>query len=261
MSKNTISAVVVAHNEEENLAECLLSLKFADEIVVVLDKCTDKSKEIASNYADKIVEGSWDIEGARRNVASQNASSDWILEVDADERVSKELAEEILFAIKSSQPCCFVVPIDNYVGKRLVKYGWLRAFGVVERQTIHYKNYKKYHEDKQIHPTADLQGEIKYLKNPIKHLVDKDISDMVARFNKYTNWKANDMIAKKKIKGSFFSNFLSFINRFFKALIIKKGYKEGVLGVLISLLGGLYPLISYLKAKEKIMEKLMNENC
>lgn len=254
--KKTLSAVVVAHNEEENLVECLLGLKFADEIVVVLDKCTDNSKNIAVNYADKIIEGSWDIEGARRNVALQNTNGDWILEIDADERVSKELAEEILFAIKSNQPCCFVVPIANYVGERLVKYGWLRSFGVLERQTIHYKNYKKYHEDKQIHPTADLQGEIKYLHNPIKHLVDKDITDMVARFNKYTSWKANDMIAKNKIKGSFAGNFLSFINRFFKSLIFKKGYREGSLGFLIALLGGLYPLVSYLKAREKI-----NENC
>jgi glycosyltransferase involved in cell wall biosynthesis len=249
MLKKTISAVVVAHNEEENLVDCLLSLKFANEIVVVLDKCSDNSKNIAANYADKIIEGSWDIEGARRNVALQNASGDWILEIDADERVSKELAQEILSAINSNKPCLFIAPIDNYVGKRLVKYGWLRAFGVTFRQTMHYKNYKKYHEDRQIHPTADVQGKVRYLKNPIKHLVDKDIFDMTQRFNKYTSWKAKDMISKGKIKGNIVSNFLSFLNRFFKAFILKKGFKEGSLGFLIAVFGGLYPLVSYLKAK------------
>lgn len=258
MSRKTLSAVVVAHNEEENLAQCLLSLKFADEIVVVLDKCTDNSKAIASSYADRIIEGSWEIEGARRNVALQNATGDWILSIDADERVSKELAEEILLAIKSNQPCCFKMPVDNYVGKRLVKYGWIRSFGKVEEQGLQYKGYKKYHEDKRIHPTADLTGDIKSLQNPLQHLVDKDIADMINRFNRYTNWKASDMFESGKIKGSFCSNFFSFLNRFFKAFVIKKGYKEGGMGFVIALLGGLYPLVSYLKAQEKISKKISN---
>jgi glycosyltransferase involved in cell wall biosynthesis len=249
--KKLLSAVIVAHNEEENLDDCLRGLKFADEIIVVLDKCTDKSKEIALKYTDKIIEGSWDIEGARRNVGLDNCSGNWILELDADERVSEELAEEILVAIKSSEPCRFIVPIANYVGDIYVQYGWLRTFGVTSRQTIHYQGFKKYHQDKKIHPTADFKGEIKYLKNPIKHLVDKDISDMIARFNRYTNWKADDMIFKGKIKGNFFSNFLSAVNRFFKSYIFKMGFREGSLGFLIALFSGLYPLVAYLKAREK----------
>lgn len=252
-----ISAVIVAHNEEKKIADCLRSLDFVDEIVVVLDKCTDQTKEIVLKFTDKIVEGSWNIEGVRRNVALKNATGDWVLEIDADERIPAELKKEIL-AIKDSEPCAFSVPIDNYIGSRLVKYGWVRTLGVLQRQTIHYRGLKIYDEDKEIHPTCTLEAKIKFLKNPIVHLVDDNIADLLARFNRYTNWKANDMIAKKKIRfslwGGFFRLILDFKLRFFKSFVLKRGYKEGVLGVLIAMLAGLYPLVSYLKAKEKLNE-------
>ncbi len=246
-----ISAIIVAHNEEKKIAECLQSLDFADEIVVVLDKCTDRTKEIVLKFTNKIVEGSWNIEGARRNVALSTATGDWILEIDADERISRELAGEIL-AIKNSPPCGFFIPIANYIGARWVKYGWLRTLGVLQRETLTYRDLKKYHEDKEIHPTFDLNGEIKSLKNPIIHLVDDDVFDLLARFNRYTNWKANDMILRDKIRGGFLRSVLDFKMRFLKSFVIKKGYKEGLLGVLLAMLCGLYPLVSYLKAQEKI---------
>lgn len=246
-----ISAVIVAHNEEKNLAACLQSLDFADEIIVVLDKCTDSSKQIAQKFTNKIIEGSWNIEGARRNVALSAASHEWILEIDADERISKELAAEIKREISNEKPCGFYIPIANYIGKRWVKYGWLRTLGVLRRQTLTYKGLKKYHEDKEIHPTFDGNFVIKSLQNPIIHLVDEDISDLLARFNRYTSWKANDMIAKRKIKGGTFYLLIAFKLRFFKSFIVKKGYKEKGLGFLIAMLCGLYPIVSYLKAKEK----------
>lgn len=251
MSK--ISAVIVAHNEEKKIADCLRSLDFVDEIVVVLDKCSDQTKEIVLKFTSKIVEGSWNIEGARRNVALKNATGDWILEIDADERVSADLKKEIL-AIKDLEPCAFTVPIDNYIGTRLVKYGWVRTLGVLQRQTIHYRGLKIYDEDKEIHPTCTLEAKIKLLKNPIVHLVDDNIADLLTRFNRYTNWKANDMIAKKKIKGSYWKLIFDCKMRLFKSFIIKQGYREGLLGVLLAVLSGLYPIVSYLKAKEKLNE-------
>lgn len=247
-----ISAVIVAHNEEKKIGDCLRSLSFVDEIVVVLDKCTDSTKEIVLGFTDKIIEGSWNIEGARRNVAVNSASSYWILELDADERISKELAAEILEVTKNSQPCAFVVPIANYIGKRYVRYGWLRTLGVLERQTIHYNGLKKYHEDKEIHPTAQLNAEIKYLKNPITHLVDDDISDLINRFNRYTTWRGGDMARSGETKVGLLKGMLTFKYRFLKSFVVKRGYKEGRLGFLIAVLAGLYPIVSYLKATEKL---------
>lgn len=255
---NKLSAVIVAHNEEKKIEGCLQSLDFADEIVVVLDKCTDNTKNIVKKYTDRIIEGSWNIEGMRRNVALSNATGDWILEIDADERISPELKREIL-AISTnpnSEHCAFVAPIHNHIGKRHVRYGWIRTLGVLGRQTMAYRGLKHYHEDKEVHPTCDLSGKTKHLKNPIIHLVDDNISDLIARFNRYTTWKAHDMIFRKKIKGGGVKGIITFKIRFFKSFVSKKGYKEGMTGFLLAILAGLYPIISYAKAKEK----LRNEN-
>ena len=252
-----ISAVIVAHNEEKKIADCLRSLNFVDEIVVVLDKCSDRTKEIVLGFTDKIIEGSWNIEGARRNAALDAATGEWILEIDADERISPELRDEILEKIKSNPgkfpgkfpekfPGAFSAPIANYIGKRLVKYGWLRTLAVLERNTLSYRKLKRYDEDKEIHPTYKFSGEIKSLENPIIHLVDDDISDLLNRFNRYTTWRARDLKNKKNC----WSLIFGFKIRFLKSFIGKKGYKEGLLGVLIATLCGLYPIVAHLKANE-----------
>lgn len=251
-----ISAVIVAHNEEKKILNCLKSLDFTDEIVVVLDKCTDKTKTIILEYSKKIkiIEGAWEIEGARRNIALNNASYNWILEIDADEIISDNLKNEILEIIKNSPPSGFVIPINNHIGKKCIKYGWLRTICVLDRLTLTYKGLKKYHEDKMIHPTFNFSGNKYNLLNPINHFVDDDISDLILRFNRYTNWKANDLITKQKKLPNLLKLIFDFKLRFCKAYILKKGYKEGLIGFLIAILAGLYPLVTYLKVKEKLNE-------
>ena len=99
----TLSAVVTVHNEEVRLADCLAALSFAYEIVVVLDRCTDGTRAIAQRFTDRLIEGAWQLEGARRNAGIEAARGDWILEVDADERVSPALAAEIRDTIARSK--------------------------------------------------------------------------------------------------------------------------------------------------------------
>ena len=124
-----LSALVVAHNEEAQLADCLSRLNFADEIVVVLDRCTDRSRDIACEFTGNIVEGAWEREGPRRNTGIAACHGEWIVEIDADERVSPELAAEIRAAAEHSQADWHLIPIDNYIGNRLVRWGWGASFG------------------------------------------------------------------------------------------------------------------------------------
>ena len=100
--RKSISALVVTHNEEMHLSDCLQALVFADELVVVLDDCTDNSKIIASKFTKNLIEGNWELEGDRRNAGIMACHSDWILEVDSDERVSNSLANEIKAAIENN---------------------------------------------------------------------------------------------------------------------------------------------------------------
>ncbi len=242
-----LSALVVAHNEEEYLEACLATLAFADELVVVLDKCTDGSKAIAQRFTEHLIEGSWEIEGPRRHVGIDACQGDWILEVDADERVSPELAAEIRDAIASAPFGHFLIPYDNYIGDTLVRYGWGASWGVSATVRLFAKGAKTWGQQR-IHPGVTLQGERMELKSRMVHLVDRDISDMIQRLDRYSTQRARDLRASGKI-GSLPNNVRRLFSRFFKCYIGRKGYREGGYGFLIALMAGLFPLLSYLKAR------------
>jgi glycosyltransferase involved in cell wall biosynthesis len=243
-----ISALVVAHNEEAQIAACLDTLRFADEIVVVLDKCTDRTGEIAARYTDKLLLGSWEIEGERRNRGLAACTGDWILEVDADERVPPELCREILAVIETApKPAHFLVPYDNYVGSRLVRYGWGASWGVSATVRLFSNGAKSWGMTK-IHPPVKLTGKKLWLKAAMVHYVDRDISDMIKRLDRYTTARAADLRASGEI-GGFLDNVRRIFSRFLKCYFGRKGYKEGELGFLIALFAGLFPILSWYKAR------------
>lgn len=247
MATPKLSALVVVHNEEAQLAACLDTLRFADEIVVVLDKCTDRSREIAARYTDHLVEGAWEIEGERRNLGIGNCTGDWILEVDADERVPEALAHEIRHAIAAPSCDLFLVPFDNYVGTRLVRHGWGASWGV-SAKTILFRKGRKHWGATRVHPPIKLTGVRGTLHAAMIHYVDRDISDMIRRLDRYTTARAADLRASGDI-GSFGNNLRRLFSRFLKCYVGRKGYREGYYGFLIALFAGLFPLLSWLKAK------------
>lgn len=246
-----LSALVVAHNEELHLDDCLTTLAFADEIVVVLDRCTDRSKDIALAHGVIIEEGAWEIEGARRNLGIDICSGDWILEVDADERVSTDLAEEVRRTIEYAPFGHFLIPYHNYVGDRLIRHGWGPGWGVSATVRLFAKDRTqgaaKRWGDQRVHPALDLKGASGSLAEPMIHYVDRDISDMIRRLDRYTNARARDLRATGDI-GTFKGNVRRIFSRFWKCYVSRRGYREGQYGFLIALMAGLYPIISYLKA-------------
>jgi len=242
-----LSALVVAHNEERQLDECLRALRFADEIVVVLDRCTDGSKAIAERLADRVIEGAWPVEGDRRNTGIDACQGDWIVEVDADERLSPELAAEIRDTIKRATPGWFLIPFDNYIGGKLVRYGWGAYWGVGAAPRLFSRGAKRWGRE-HVHPSLDLKGPKRSLTVPMRHYVDDDISDMLRRLDRYTTARAIDLRAAGDI-GSYGHNVRRIFSRFFKCYVTHKGYREGQYGFLIALMAGLYPILSYLKAR------------
>jgi len=245
-----LSALVVAHNEEAQLAACLERLRFADEIVVVLDRCTDGSRGIAAGFGAKLVEGGWPLEGARRNTGIAACSGDWILEVDADERVPPEMAAEIRKTIATAPFAHYLIPFDNYVGARLVRYGWGGAFGVMMAPRLFARGAKRWGEQR-VHPALELKGEQRFLTSRMIHYVDRDISDMIRRLDRYTSARAADLRARRAAGediGTFRAHVRRLFTRFYKCYVTRKGFREGQYGFLIALMAGLYPLLSYLKA-------------
>ena len=253
----TLSALVTAHNEEDRIAECLERLAFVDEIVVLLDKCTDGTKAIVETYTDRIIEGSWDLEGDRRNAGIDFCRSDWILEVDADEWVPDDLAKEIRYAIGISTFDWHELLVDNYIGDKLVRWGWGASFGKAAYPGLFRKGAKRWGRQR-VHPslewTENNHGLGPQLKGRVRHNVDRDISDMIRRLNSYSSARALDMVDAGKV-GGMANNVRRLFSRFVKCYVFRKGYKEGGYGFLIALFAGLFPILSHIKAKELLAKR------
>jgi glycosyltransferase involved in cell wall biosynthesis len=244
-----LSALVVARNEEARLPACLSTLGFADEIVVVLDRSTDTSAEIARAAGARLLEGAWNLEGDRRNAGIAACTGDWILEVDADERIPPGLADDITRLIAVSPDAFHRVRIDNYVGDRLILHGWGGSFGTTLKPILFRKGAKHWRAQR-VHPGLDWTGREgeRLTAHGIRHEVDRDISDMLRRLDRYSSAKAADLLDSGDI-GTLGNNLRRFVSRTLKCLIGRKGYKEGGWGVLIALCAGLFPLLSHLKAR------------
>jgi glycosyltransferase involved in cell wall biosynthesis len=248
MTCSRLSALVVVHNEEHQLAECLVPLGFVDELVVVLDRCTDRSRDIALAARAKLVEGAWPIEGDRRNAGIAACTGGWILEVDADERVTPELAAEIKSTVAASSFDRHLIPVDNYIGDRLVRYGWGASFGKSAYPGLFRNGTKVWGRDR-VHPKLELSGTAGVpLKARLIHRVDRNISDMLKRLDRYTTLRARDL-REHGDPDPTWRYVRRVVSRFYKCYVARRGYREGGWGVLIALLAGLYPIISHLKAR------------
>lgn len=249
-----ISGLVVAHNEAEQLADCLGCLSFCDEIVVVLDRCTDSSRQIAIGCGARVVEGEWLLEGPRRQAGQEACQGRWILEIDADERVPEALGKEIDFVLSAREetkdgPDWWRLPFDNYIGGKLVRYGWGANFGVGAKAVLYRKGMKRW-ESQRVHPKVKMLGFAgPNLQTPVKHFVDENISDMIRRLDRYTTLRAQDLVEGGEV-GTMRKNVARIFGRFWKCYVLRKGYREGVMGFVIALFAGLYPFLSYAKAVE-----------
>ena len=251
MSKSPrLSCLVVAHNEEADLPDCLATLGFADEILVVLDRCTDRSKEIAQAADATLLEGAWPVQGDRRNDGIAACTGHWILEVDADERVPAALGREVRDTIASSPFGYHLVPVDNYVGGRLVRYGWGASFGRNAHPGLFRKGVKTWGRQR-VHPALTFAEGAKRgprLKVPITHYGFSGIADLIGRLNRYSDRHAADLVDSGEI-GSAANNYRRIVTRFWRCFVRRKGYREGGIGFVIAVCGALYPLLSHLKAK------------
>tara|TARA_B100000989_G_C19485564_1_gene447265 strand:- start:405 stop:1175 length:771 start_codon:yes stop_codon:yes gene_type:complete len=247
--KNQLSVLLVVSNEEKQILDCLKTIQFANEIVIILDKCTDNSEIIAKKFTKKIFKGSWNIEGDRRNFGISQCSNKWVFEIDADERVSLALQEEIKFIINNTDRDFFLIDVENYVGSKLVKFGWGAYFGKSSYPGLFKKKFKIWGNER-VHPklkfTTKKSGK---LKNCITHYYCKNLSDMILKLDKYSTARALDL-NDKNINETFFKNFKRIFSRFWKCYVLRKGYKEKEIGFFIAIMASLYPIVSYIKSKD-----------
>jgi len=155
MEKVPVSVVVITKNEQDNIGDCVKSADWADEIIVLDDNSSDNTVNIARQYTDKVFTRKMDIEGRHRNYAYSLARNEWVLSLDADERVSPELAAELkeLFSGQVKDKA-YTIPIRTYIGKRWIRHGgWYPATKV---RLFEKKSFK--YEEAEVHPRVFIDG-------------------------------------------------------------------------------------------------------
>lgn len=243
-----LSVVVLTKNEEKNIKACLESVyNWADEIIVIDDESGDKTAEIARNqYGAQIIHRKMDIEGRQRNFAYAQARNQWVLSLDADERVTPELREEINAALSQDTPYNgFTIPRRNYIGDYWVRYGgWYPS-----PQLKLFRKDKFRYEEAAVHPRAFMDEPCGHLKKDIIHYSYKNIEDFISKMNNQTTREAQKWHAQNKPMrlGKFI--WRSY-DRFFRAYLGKKGWKDGFRGFVLAYFAGLYQFLSYLKYRE-----------
>ncbi|MDP3143189.1 MAG: glycosyltransferase family 2 protein [Candidatus Omnitrophota bacterium] len=254
-NKMPLSVVVLTKNEANNIEECLSSVYgFADEIIVIDDESADKTRDIANKFADKILIRRMDNEGRHRNWAYAQAKNDWVLSLDADEKVTEELKAEIAANLKDTNFTGFSIPLRNYIGDYWVQHsGWYPA----GKLRLFRKSKFKY-EEVEVHPRVFLDGECGHLTKDIIHKGYPDFEHFLASLNRQTTLEAVKWINTNR-KMSLGKASWRTIDRFFRSFFGKKGYKDGFIGFMIAIFASFYQIISYAKYREMKKTKVINK--
>jgi glycosyltransferase involved in cell wall biosynthesis len=242
--KPGVSAVVVCFNEEDNIGPCLESVKWCDEIIVVDSFSTDRTIEISSRYTDRIIQHPWKGYRDQQSFAISQAKREWL---DADERISSELRNEIerVLASAEAQIAGFAVPrLVHYLGKWWRRGGWYPDY-----KTRLFRRARVRCDGLDPHPRFVVDGPVCRLKNPLYHVSYRDISDHINRINDLTTissrelkrhgrrWHWGDSLFRPPI-------------RFFRFYIWKRGFLEGFPGVFIAVTAAYYVFLKYAKIRE-----------
>jgi len=250
--KALFSVVVITKNEHDRIRECLDSVSgWADEIIIVDDESTDDTRKIAKEFTDKVFTRKMDIEGKHRNWAYSQAKNDWVLSLDADEHLTEELKNEISDVLsKKIEYAGFSVPRRNYIGDYWIRYGGLYPSG----QLRLFKKDKFRYEEVEVHPRVFLDGETGHLKSDMIHYSWKDFGDFMTKLNSQTTREAQKWFNTNR-QMSFGRALWRTSDRFWRTLIRKKAYKDGMIGFMIAYFASLYQIMSYAKYWQMKKEK------
>lgn len=250
-----LSVVISVYNEEKKIADCIKSVDWADEVIVIDGTSADNTASIAKKHGAKVYPRENNLMlNINKNFGFDKAKNDWILSLDADERITPELKDEIISRLSSpnSQFNGFWIPRKNIIfGKWIEHTGWYP-----DHQLRLFRKNKGRFEERHIHEMIKLQGEAGYLKNPFIHYNYETVSQFLHKT--MVIYAPNE--ASEKLRKGYVFNHLDFIrfplNEFFKRFFADKGYKDGFHGLMLSMLMGFYHFVvfAYLWEKKDFIE-------
>jgi glycosyltransferase involved in cell wall biosynthesis len=241
LEMETISAIIITKNEEPRIQRCLQHLSWADEIVVVDSYSTDKTLSLCEAYTNRLYQRQFDTFHSQRNFAIDHATMEWILSVDADELIDESLRNEIKETLANPDEFNgFLIPMESYLFKEPVRYTWGRnlLLRLFRREKGRFVN--------PIHEKVKVEGRTGVLKNPLYHYNSDSLEQFIQKNNLYTTLEAK----QKYDAGERFNStkaILSPLRIFFFRYIRLKGYKDGPLGLALSILLAIFNIFVHLK--------------
>jgi glycosyltransferase involved in cell wall biosynthesis len=239
-----ISAAIITHNEERNIARAIESLRCCDEILVLDSGSNDRTVEVASKLGARVVEASWHGYAAQKNIAAELASNDWILSLDADESISEALEAEI-WQLKKAGPQChgYTMPrLTQYLGRWILHSGWYP-----DRKVRLFDRRKAKWVGRFVHESVKVEGHVGHLESNILHFTCSSLSEHLKSMDGYTTLAAQECIAeKKKISPAYL--LLDPPWTFFRSYVVKRGYLDGMEGLTIAYMAAFYNFVKYIKA-------------
>lgn len=237
-----LTAVILVQNEARILPRCLESLAFVGQILVIDDFSTDGSAALARRAGAKVIRHRLTTFAAQRNFALQKVTTPWVLMIDADEEVPPPLAQEIARAVSQSKFAGFRFPRRNFIfGRPLRATGWWPDY------QLHLFQTKLGRYENPVHEQVVLSGSVGELSTPLLHQNFRDLGHYLSqrKFCLYSCLAADQLVAQ----GYVFS-WPDLLNKpaaeFFRRFFVEKGYRDGVLGLALSLLQAFKELVIYL---------------
>ncbi len=225
-----LSAIIPTFNEEVNIEAAIQSVSFADEIIVIDSHSTDDTISIAKKYGARILQREFDNFSNQKNFAISKATHQWVVLLDADERISKALREEMISILtKGSQASAYYVYRRNYLLGREIKYsGWQndKVIRLIERDKCKYNG-------KLVHEGIVTDGKTAFLKTKLEHYTYKDFDSFIRKKNKVAQLQA-EMLASKNIKVNPFNLLIKPLYRFINHYILRRGFLDGFAGFFIA---------------------------
>lgn len=238
-----ISAIVITLNEEKNIRECLETLKWCDEIIMVDSGSTDSTVKIAEEFTKKIILTDNLPYGEKKNIGIDNAVNDWVLWLDADERITKELKDEIQQKIKGVSINAFYINRKSFFINKFIKHcGWYPDYTL----RLFRKDTNIRFDASLVHEKANFSGVTVKLSNEILHFTDPDFEHYINKLNNYTSLSAEEL-GKKGKKASILDIIFRPVFTFFKMYFLKLGILDGYTGLVLCTLSSIHVFSKYSK--------------
>ncbi len=248
--KNTITGLAIVFNEEKNVAELIQNLSFVDELILVDSFSSDKTVEIIKSFDHvKLIQNKFIDFTSQRNLAIDNAHSEWVLFLDADERIPEKLKQEIRICVQNenANDAYYFYRKFMFKGKPLHFSGWQtdKNFRLFKRDKAYYKS------ERLVHETLNVNGTTGILKNKLIHYSYNDYTYYKNKMISYGKLRAKELFQKNK-KPTFFHSYIKPVYKFLFDYFIRLGILDGKKGIIICYLNALSVAVRYSELKKLI---------